>query len=133
MKVALPLRVASAWLVAVTVMALLLGRVAGAVYWPGVVELLMVPVVALPPTTPLTDQVTAVMVVPVTVAVNCSMSPARTVGAEGETVTVICACEGRTFGVEVEPPPQPTSHTTAANAETRAQRRIAITILGCNL
>jgi hypothetical protein len=45
---------------------------AGAVYSP---EALIVPVVELPPATESTDHVTAVLVVPVTVAVNCLVEP----------------------------------------------------------
>ena len=44
------------------------GGTAGALYNPAV---LMVPTVELPPTILLTDQVTAVLVAPVTCAVNC--------------------------------------------------------------
>jgi hypothetical protein len=48
------------------------GTMAGAVYRP---ELEIVPTVELPPFTPLTCQVTAVFVVPVTVAVNVCVPP----------------------------------------------------------
>ena len=48
----------------------------------------MVPTVELPPATPFTDQVTAVLVVPVTVAVNCTLVPAGVVESVGATVTV---------------------------------------------
>ena len=58
----------------------------GAVYRP---ELEIVPITALPPGTPFTDQVTAVSDVPVTDAVNCFVSPAWTEAAAGETETVI--------------------------------------------
>ena len=59
--------------------------VAGAVYNP---ELVIVPTVPLPPRTPLTYQFTAVLFMPVTSAVNCSVYPARMQGAGGFTVTV---------------------------------------------
>jgi hypothetical protein len=62
LTVALPDLVASATPVAVTVTAWELVMLAGAVYSP-VAEML--------PTLGLIDQVTAVLVVPVTVAVNC--------------------------------------------------------------
>ena len=60
--------VESAWAIAVTVTLAGLGTAEGAVYRP---EVEMVPCVESPPVTPLTCQVTAVFVVPVTVAVNC--------------------------------------------------------------
>ena len=59
--------VASAWLVAVTVIATDEGRSGGAVNTPPEV---IVPVVAFPPATPFTLQVTAVLVVLETVAVK---------------------------------------------------------------
>jgi hypothetical protein len=60
--------VGSAALVALTVTEAGLGAVAGALYSPLVV---IVPTVEFPPVTPFTDQVTPVVVVFVTVAVNC--------------------------------------------------------------
>lgn len=57
-------------------------------------EELMVPFEELPPATLLTDQVTAELVVPVTVAVNCCELPARTLAGFGETETWICAGGG---------------------------------------
>src|SRR5437762_8079343 len=60
------------------------GTTAGAVYRP---ELDIVPTVALPPVTPLTCQVTAVLLVFCTVAVNCCVPPAPTVADTGEIVT----------------------------------------------
>jgi hypothetical protein len=60
----------------------------------------MVPVVALPPVTPLTCHVTAVLVVPVTNAVNWAV-PLRRVAAGPDTVTAICGPEG------VDAPEQP--------------------------
>ena len=47
---------------------------------------LMVPSVEAPP---LTDQVTAVFVVPDTVSLNWKVSPARMLAVEGETTTLI--------------------------------------------
>ena len=72
---------------AVTVTVAGLGMVLGAVYSP---VALMVPTVALPPATPFTCQVTAVFVVPETVAVNWSVAPGLTVEEAAVTVTVIC-------------------------------------------
>lgn len=60
--------VVSALLRAVTVTVGVAGTAAGAVYTPLDV---MVPLVELPPATPLTSHVTAVLVVPETVDVNC--------------------------------------------------------------
>jgi hypothetical protein len=70
--VELALFVVSATLVAVTVCVPVAG---GALYRP---ETSISPLVALPPTTVSTDQVTAVFVVPVTLAVNCMVVPAAT-------------------------------------------------------
>jgi len=85
---ALPLVTPSATLVAVTVTCGGFGTVAGAVYSP---VLLIVPRVEFPPTTPPALQVTAVLVGPVTVAVNCCCVPAGTEAVAGDTVTVTCA------------------------------------------
>ena len=71
---------------AVTVTVAGLGMVAGAVYNPFDV---IVPAAALPPGVPFTCQVTAVFVVPVTVAMNCVLAPGPTVAVAGVTVTVI--------------------------------------------
>src|SRR5216110_584317 len=76
--------VGSAWDTAVTVTVAGFGTTAGAVYRP---ELDIVPTVALPPVTPLTCQVTAVLLVFSTVAVNCCVPPAPTVAATGDIVT----------------------------------------------
>ena len=48
----------------------------------------MVPTVALPPAVPFTDQVTAVLSVPVTVAVNCTGVPTGVSVSVGATATV---------------------------------------------
>jgi len=71
-----------------------LGTELGAVYSPVAV---MVPDVELPPAVPLTFQVTAAFVVPVTTAANCFVCPGLTVAEAGVTVIVI--------GVVVVPPP----------------------------
>src|SRR2546422_11368764 len=51
----------------------------------------MVPTVALPPWTLFTRQVTAVLLVPVTVAMNCCVAPLWTVAEVGAMVTVMGA------------------------------------------
>jgi hypothetical protein len=89
------LLVGSATLVAVTVCP---PAVDGAVYNPPV---LTVPTVLFPPFTPSTDQVTAVFVVPVTVAVNCCVPPSATIAVVGEMVTVIVGGGGVITGVMV--------------------------------
>src|SRR6267378_1595474 len=73
----------------------------------------IVPLVASPPVTPFTLQVTAWFVVPVTVAKNCWVSPMRTVVVDGVTLTVIC-CGG---GPEL-PHPQ-TKQTTKARGNDK--------------
>jgi hypothetical protein len=78
---ALALLVGSATLVAVTVCPPVW---AGAVYSPPV---LIEPRDAFPPAVPSTDQVTAVLLVPVTVAVNCVAPLGATEGDVGDTVT----------------------------------------------
>jgi hypothetical protein len=80
---ALAVLVESASLVAVTVCE---PAVAGAVYSP-LVE--MVPAVELPPGTPSTDHCTPVLVVPVTVAVNCFVVLAVTLAEVGVMLTAI--------------------------------------------
>lgn len=66
----------------------------------------MVPTEALPPATPLTDQLTVVLVLPVTVAVNCCDSPVSIVAADGLTETVMAGGGGGGGGPATEPPPQ---------------------------
>ena len=75
----------SAELVAVTVTVLGEGREAGAVYLP---EESMVPRVEVPLATELTDQVTEVLLEPVTVAEKVSVEPARMLAVVGATATV---------------------------------------------
>jgi hypothetical protein len=76
--------VVSATLVAVTLTELGLRPLAGAVYNPSVDT---VPTEVLPPFTPFTVHVTFVLLLPVTVAVNCCACPRRTVADVGLTVT----------------------------------------------
>lgn len=74
----------SAALTACTVTVAGLGREEGASYSPAEV---MVPVDEFPPTTLSTDQLTDVLDVPVTVAVNCWEPPTRTFAVDGEMET----------------------------------------------
>src|SRR6185437_2888281 len=76
--------VASAWLVAVTVSCAGEGTAAGAVKLP--LESI-VPSVELPPATPLTLQMTAVLLSPVTLAAKFWVAPRSTVAVAGLTVT----------------------------------------------
>jgi hypothetical protein len=70
----------SATLVAITLTELGLSAFTGAVYSPSVDT---VPTEVLPPLTPFTVQVTFVLLLPVTVAVNCWVCPNLTVAAVG--------------------------------------------------
>jgi hypothetical protein len=63
-----------------------LGATAGAVYRP---DVLMVPTVPLPPVTPLTDQLTPVLVLPVTAAPKACVAPGASVTLVGDTVTAM--------------------------------------------
>ena len=76
---------------AVTITVAGLGMVPGAVYKP---LALMLPTVVLPPVVPFTCQVTAVFVVPETVARNCLVVPGLRVAAAGVTVTVMAGGGG---------------------------------------
>ena len=77
--------VVSACAIAETETVVVVGNSGGAVYRPVV---LIVPLVASPPTTPFTCQVTAVFVEPVTVAVNCWVVAPATLAVVGEIVMV---------------------------------------------
>ena len=81
-----------------TVTAAGLGTAPGAVYRP---ELEIVPIVALPPVIAFTCQVTVVLLVFSTVAVNCCVPPTATVADAGEIITVT-----ETGVCVVERPPQ---------------------------
>src|SRR2546427_11552479 len=87
---------------------------AGAVYSP---EPEIVPTVALPPVTPFTCQVTAVLLVFCTTALNCCVPPAATVAKIGEMVTLT------EIGVGVvDTPAQPTvSNTVTPTAASHTQ------------
>src|SRR5436853_517726 len=102
--------VGSAWLTAVTVMPPA-GMVAGAAYRP-LAE--MVPLDGSPPLTLLTCQVTAVLAVPLTVAVNCCVAPVFTVADVGLMLTAIVC--GAPVTVTVAVPDR--SELAALTAET---------------
>jgi hypothetical protein len=108
----------AAWLVAVTVMLPVEGRICGAVYRPAFET---VPAVELPPAMPFTLQVTAVFGVPLTSAVNDSVPPRNTAALEGITVTLMI--DGG--GGDDDPPvlPHPASNTARARATPGATRR----------
>jgi hypothetical protein len=74
------------------------GTTAGAVYRP---ELLIVPTVKLPPTILLTLQVTAVLVVPFTCAVNCRVPLIGVVKLVGLMVTAAGANAGAVLMLKV--------------------------------
>jgi hypothetical protein len=112
----------SAALTAITVTVFGLGRLAGDVYIPAE---LIVPVAALPPLAPFTNQFTELFAEPVTVAPNCCEAPNRTLAGFGETDTVIPE------GVGVEPPdleefavrtPQPNWTEVQARSNAKVRR-----------
>jgi hypothetical protein len=82
---AVAILVVSAFAIAVTVTVDGVGTVAGAVYRP---EVEIVPKVVLPPVIPLTCHVTPVLVVLVTVAINCCVVLTCIVTVAGTTVIV---------------------------------------------
>ena len=94
----------------------------------------MVPTVEEPPAVPLTAQVTDVLELPVTVAVNRKVLPARMLALVGETETVVEAGLDGGFGspgfeLELAPPPQPDASRVArmrAAAESLGAGRIRI-------
>jgi hypothetical protein len=105
---ALAVFVVSACAIALTVTVAGVGTTLGAVYRP-VVE--MKPTVVVPPVTPFTCQVTAVLVLFVTAAVNCCVALMLTDAEVGEIVIV-------TAVLEEELPPPPHAIKTANNAHT---------------
>jgi hypothetical protein len=118
--VALALWVVSTTLVAVTVC---VPAWEGAVYIPAPV---MVPDAALPPATESTDQVTAVLLVPCTVAVNCCCAPDARLTEDRFNLIVICGVdEGDEGCVAVDfpfPPPHPTVGKTKARISKRREK-----------
>src|SRR5258708_997982 len=105
--------VASAWLVAVTCTVAGEGRSAGAVYTPAEV---IVPIVAFPPGTPLTLQVTVVSVVFVTVATNVTWFPRTTDPFGGVTVTTMDG--GGRGGAPAAPQPSVHAHSPKSATTT---------------
>jgi hypothetical protein len=109
----------SATLVAVICAAADAGRSAGAVYTPAA---LIVPLVAVPPATPLTLQVTLELLALVTVATNACEAPSTTDALPGVTVTLTAGEGGGGGGSAAElapPPPQPNMHALAATTAAR--------------
>src|SRR6185312_13616944 len=74
------------------------GGESGAVYRPVAST---VPKVEFPPATPFTVQFTAVLLLPVTVALNCCVAPAASVAAVGLIVTVIVGVVNVTVAMAV--------------------------------
>ena len=119
----------SAALTALTVAVFGLGRLAGDAYIPAE---LIVPVTALPPLAPFTNQFTRIFAEPVTDALNCCEAPNRTLAEVGEIDTVIL--EGGELGPpDLEEfavrPPQPnwTEVQTRSNAKVR-RRTISLRV-----
>ena len=105
--VALPDFVVSATEVALMFTMEGLGATAGAVYMP---DALIIPTLALLPSDAVAVHVTAVLVVPVTVAVNCAVPLGATVTETGETETVMFEVEEELLEPELPPfPPQATA------------------------
>lgn len=111
---------ASTTLVAVICAAADAGRSAGAVYTP---VALIVPLAAVPPATPLTLQVTLVLLELVTVATNACEAPSTTEALPGVTVTLMVGGGGDGGGnaaAELAPPlAQPSMYALAARMAAR--------------
>jgi hypothetical protein len=120
----LPDAEASAELTARTVTVLEPGIVFGAAYMP---DVLIVPVVALPPVTLFTCHVTAGFDEPETVALKDFVAPARTLALAGETMTVTLDPEGGVVGLEFDElfvvPVQPASSIAASRNTGSGERR----------
>ena len=112
-KLPVPDFVESAWLVAATCTVPGEGMSAGAVYTPAEV---IVPIVAFPPGTLLTLQVTAVSVVFTTVATNVTWFPSTTDPFAGVTVTTMD--EGVGGGGGAPAAPQPSVHAHSLRSAT---------------
>jgi hypothetical protein len=90
-------------------------------------EVEIVPTVALPPAAPFTCQVTAVLLVFCTLAVNCCVAPAVTVAEVGEMVMLTAG--GAFFSVVADGTPQPTAaNTPAVAAASNAQLASRLTV-----
>src|SRR5207245_10792421 len=76
---------------------------------------------ALPPTTPVTDQTTACLIVPLTLAVNWSMSPARTLPVAGVTATLDDGC---VFAFPAPMAAQPVSRLSASERTSVVPKRV---------
>jgi hypothetical protein len=101
-----------AWATHVTVTVLGVENVVGAVYSP-VVEI--VPVVAFPPTTSSTSQVTLVFASPDSRQVNCSVPPSPTIAVVGVILTVIVSLDVELLLL----PPHETQQRTATEQTNR--------------
>jgi hypothetical protein len=114
----------SAAAVPVIVMLLEFGRLVGAEYMPAVE---IVPVEALPPPTPFTDQFTVLFALPVTIAVKGCVEPARTLAIPGAMLMEVLAGDGGGAGVPVEAVlTQPAVYPTMSNKrKQRSARRKA--------
>jgi hypothetical protein len=116
-----PVALAEAALAAETVTTWAEGITAGAAYKP-LAEI--VPVAAEPPVTPFTCQVTAWLVVPVTVAVNCVVAPRR-VEAAPATMTLIEGVEPPEVAPpELQPDSQPVERRTPRMKLQRTSVRV---------
>ena len=110
-----------------------MGSDAGAVYFPLVS---IVPSVVEPPAVPLTDQVTLVFCVPVTVAWKVNESPARTFAVDGVTLTD--TPDGCGFGPGEDtvcdtPPAHPASAAAAIHRAVFLQMLGFVGIGGCSV
>src|ERR1700740_468201 len=76
----------------------------------------MVPTVELPPATPATDQLTFVLELPVTAAVNCCWLPGNRFSAAGETATAT--------------PDTITRETLASSAVLACEMAVTVTMAG---
>ena len=84
---------------------------------------MIVPTALFPPALPFTPQLTAVLVVPVTVAVNCCVPPKGTVAAEGPMLTAMAGGGGGGGGEGLPPvAPQPASQALTAQSVKKSER-----------
>ena len=82
----------------------------------------MVPTTEEPPAVPFTDQETAVLLVPVTVAENVSIAPARMLAVAGVTTTAMAGVGSGDF-VDEGPAPELQDARKNAKAKMAATRR----------
>lgn len=84
------------------------------------------PTAGLPPTVVFTDQVSWGSLTPATIAVNCWVPPARTVGADGEMEIVGALGGGEELGVPTTPAQLPVRMLrTKTKIEIATRRKIA--------